>query len=104
MLLVAGGLAAKEKKVSRTVTGQVLDIDENGIARATVTLTDLQTGKKLAIYSSDDGHYEFSDLNTGHDYEVQASHQGVSSDARRVSSFDNRNRFVINLRIPPPKS
>jgi carboxypeptidase family protein len=102
--VVAGGLPAKEKKISRTVTGLVLDKDENGIPRATVTLTDLQTGKKLAIYAGDDGRYQFSDLDPRHDYEVQGNFQGVASEARKVSSFDDRNKFVINLRIPPPKS
>ncbi|PYV09920.1 MAG: hypothetical protein DMG23_09360 [Acidobacteria bacterium] len=48
------------------------------------------------------GHYQFSDLNPRHDYEVQASYQGDTSKARKVSSFDSRSQFVINLKVSPP--
>ncbi len=101
-LLAESPSIAKEKKISRTVSGIVLDKDENGIPRATITLTDLQTNKKIAIYASEGGHYQFSDLDPRHDYEVQASFQGNTSKARKVSSFDSRSRFVINLNVSPP--
>lgn len=96
-------LAAKQKKVPRRVTGVVLDQADNGIAGATVTMTDLQTGKKLAAYTREGGQYEFSDLLESHDYEVQAEYKGASSEVRKASSFDTRNRIVLDLRIPPPK-
>ncbi len=104
LVFFTGGLAAKQKKVPRSVSGFVLDKDENGIAGATVELTDLQTGKKLAIFSEEGGRYKFSDLEPLHDYELQATHKGLSSEVRRVSSFDSRNTIVINLKIEPPKS
>ena len=96
-------LAAKEKKVSRTVAGTILDEANNGIAGATLSLTDLQTGKKLATYSKEDGQYQYSDLIPNHDYELQASYKGVLSEVRKVSSVDTRNRIVINFTFPPPK-
>jgi len=95
-------LAAKEKKISRSVSGVVLDKDENGVAGATVQLTDLGTGKKIAMYSEEGGRYKFSDLEPTHDYSLQATSSGLSSEVRKISSFDNRNNFVINLRIEPP--
>ena len=97
------GLLAKEKKPTRVVTGVVSDEAENPIAGATVVLTDLQTGKKIAIYTGEGGAYQFSDLQTTRDYEVQAARQGLASQVRKVSQFDPRNRIVLNLRIPPPK-
>lgn len=97
------GLLAKEKKLIRVVTGVVSDEAENPIAGATVVLTDLQTGKKHAIYTGEGGAYQFSDLQTTRDYEVQAAHQGHVSQVRKVSQFDPRNQIVVNLRIPPPK-
>jgi hypothetical protein len=103
--LMAPCLIAKEKKVTlKTVTGQVLDPSDNGIDGATVTLKDLQTGKTLAVYTRDGGHYQFSDLKLNHDYELQANHKGVTSDTRQVSSVDTRTRLVVNLVIPPPSS
>ncbi len=100
----APGLAGKEKKISRIVTGTVLDQADNGIVGATVVLTDLQTGKKNATYSQEGGRYQFADLQATHDYEVQANYKGLTSEARRVSSFDNRNTIVLNLKIPSPSS
>jgi len=97
------GLLAKEKKLIRVVSGVVSDEAENPIVGATVVLTDLQTGKKHAIYTGEGGAYQFSDLQTTRDYEVQAAHQGLASRVRKVSQFDPRNRIVLNLRIPPPK-
>ena len=102
--LSARSLLAKEKKVPRVVTGVVLDASENGVAGASVELTDVTTGKKLEIYTPEGGRYLFSDINPHHDYEVQASYKGVSSQVRKASSFDTRNRIVLDLRIPPPKS
>ena len=96
-------LAKEEKKPSRVVTGVVSDEAENPIVGATVVLTDLRTGKKLAIYTGEGGAYQFSDLQTTRDYEVQAAHQGHASQVRKVSQFDPRNRIVLDLRIPPPK-
>lgn len=99
----APDLVAKQKKVSRTVSGAVLDEADNGIAGASVQLSDLQTGRKIAIYSQEGGHYQFADLQPTHDYEVQASFQGASSEVRKVSSADIRTRIVLNLTIPGKK-
>lgn len=103
LALPASNLLGKEKKVdSRSVCGRVQDQAENPIDGATVTLKDLQAGKTFAAYTQGGGLYHFSDLKPNHDYEVQASHQGIASEVRQISSLDPRNKFVINLTIPPP--
>jgi Carboxypeptidase regulatory-like domain len=95
--------AKQKKKISRTVTGVVLDGTDNPIAGASVELTDVQTAKKVAIYSEDGGRYQFADLNPAHDYELLALNKNISSDVRKVSSLDDRDRIVVILRIPPSK-
>lgn len=96
---------AKQKKVtSKTVTGQVLDPKDNGLAGATIALKDLQTGKTIAVFTQDSGHYQFSELKFDHDYEIQADYKGVKSETRQVSSFDTRAKIVINFTFPPPSS
>ena len=95
--------AKKEEKPSRTVAGVVTDENENPITGAVVVLTDLQTGKKSATYTSADGAYQYADLQVTRDYEIQASYKGISSRLRKVSSVDPRRRVTVNLRIPPPK-
>jgi hypothetical protein len=99
----ASDLSAKEKKPERLVTGLVSDESDSPIAGATVTLTDLTTGKKTASYTTAEGRYQFSGLEFTRDYEVQATSKGVASQVRRVSTVDPRNRITLNLQIPPPK-
>ena len=98
-------LAAKDKPLrpSRVVTGLVSDEADDPLSGATVTLTDLETGKKLASYTGDDGRYLFSSLETTREYEVQATHKGIASRVRKVTTIDPRNKITLNLQIPPPK-
>lgn len=101
--LCASGLAKEKKPVTRTVSGVVLDEAENGIEGATVELADVQTGKRVAVYSQEGGQYHFSDLLPSHDYKIKATFKGSSSEGRQISSIDTRMRVVINLTIPGPK-
>jgi hypothetical protein len=101
--LGAPSVAAKKKVISRTVTGMVLDETDNPIAGAVVEMTDLQTGKKLAVFTKEDGHYQFADLDGHRDYRLQASYRGISSEVRTASSFDDSNRIILNFKISPPK-
>jgi hypothetical protein len=110
LALVAAGagsslaVAAKEKKpLTRTVTGFVVDDAGKPIEGASVELTDAQTSKVLAIYSQQDGSYHYDGLSFSHDYKIQASFKGVSSETRQISSIDMRARLVLNLTIPGQK-
>lgn len=105
LILAAPVLPAKEKELRqyRSVTGLVSDEADNPISGATVTLTDLDSGKKLASYTGDDGRYLFSSLETTRGYEVQATFKGISSRTRKVTTIDPRNKITLNLQIPPPK-
>ena len=85
-------LGKQKKKISRIVVGHVLDATDSPIAGASVELTDTQTRKKFAIYSEESGRYQFTDLNPAHDYEVHAFHKNISSDLRKVSSLDDRDK------------
>ncbi|MBZ5513846.1 MAG: carboxypeptidase-like regulatory domain-containing protein [Acidobacteriia bacterium] len=51
LIALGSGLGAKERKVSRTVSGLVSDASENPISGAVVTLTDLSNGKKTATFT-----------------------------------------------------
>lgn len=97
------GLLAKERKATRVVTGFVSDEADDPLVGAAVVLTDLQTGKKSATYTTAEGTYQYTNLQPTHDYEVQATHQGLSSQVRKASQFDPRSRIVLDLKIPPPK-
>jgi hypothetical protein len=101
--LAAPYVVAKEKKPARVVAGVVSDEADNPIVGAAVVLTDLSTGKKSATFTQEGGAYLFTGLQPTRDYEVQANYKGLTSEVRRVSTIDPRNRIVLNLRIPPPK-
>ncbi len=103
-LSASPSLAKKKRIISKTVSGQVLDPNDNGIDGAAVMLKDLQTGKTSAVYTRDGGQYQFTGLDMHHDYEVHARMKGVDSETQQVSSIDERERLTINLTIPPPKS
>jgi Carboxypeptidase regulatory-like domain len=105
LTLAAPSLTARKEKppTTKTVRGQVLDAQDNGIVGAAVEMTDVTTGKKAAIYTEEGGHFVFTGLKTFEDYEFRATEKGKSSETRKVSSWDTRMRVVVNLHIPPPK-
>jgi hypothetical protein len=101
----APSLLAKKKKppTTKTVRGQVLDAQDNGIVGAAVEMTNLSNGKKSAIYTEEGGHFIFTGLKTFEDYEFRATDKGMASETRKISSWDTRMQMVVNLHIPPPK-
>lgn len=102
LLLGPSVAAAKQKKeIPRSVSGRVFDQNDNGISGAEVALTDLTTGKEIAIYTDADGRYQFSDLSTVHDYQVRAKFKALASETRKASALGER-ALVLNLHIPPP--
>ncbi len=105
LTVAAPSLWARKKKppTTKTVQGQVLDAQENGIVGAAVEMTDLETGKKSAIYSGPGGQFVFTGLKPLEDYKFRATYKGKTSDIRKVSSWDTRMQVVVNLHIPPPK-
>ena len=104
VVLCVPELLAKEKKpVTKTIAGVVLDEADNPIAGAAVELNDVQDNKKLAKYSQQDGKYQFADLDPKHDYEIQVSFKGLSSEVRKVSSLDDRRIVVLNFTLTPGK-
>jgi Carboxypeptidase regulatory-like domain len=104
LLVFSASLSARQKKAAvRVVSGVVVNPQELPLRGAVVEMTDVQTGKTEAIYTQADGRYEFSGLNPNHDYHLQAKYKGLSSEVRTASSFDTRDRIVLNLTVPPPK-
>lgn len=105
LLVAATALAdqAKEQKKKeaqlKTVKGQVLDSEDNGIAAAVVYLKNKRTLAVKTYIADDQGNYRFSGLDPNVDYELYASHQGDSSATRTVSSFDTRKEIILHLKI-----
>jgi hypothetical protein len=84
---------------SRTLTGHVLNSQNEPLQKAIVYL---KNAKSLAIktyISEPDGSYRFSGLALNVDYEVYAEHQGARSDTKTLSGFDSRKQANITLKI-----
>lgn len=105
-LCVAAGLAAQDKKREaqlRTVTGQVLDRDENPRASGVVYLRNLKTQYVTTHIADEKGLFRFSGLDPNVDYEIHAEFEGTMSSKRKVSSFDSRKEITVNLKLDKTK-
>jgi protein-L-isoaspartate O-methyltransferase len=99
-LLHAPCLAALQKgPTTSTLTGVVKASDNNKISGAAVTLTDLQTGRTVAINTEASGEYRFTDLDPQHDYQIQASFRGWFSETTQLVSLGTPRDLVVDLAI-----
>ena len=87
----------------KTLVGQVVDKEGQGLAQAVVHL---KNKKNLAVktYIADDkGNFRIVGLNRDTDYSVHAEYRGNSSSPRNVSSFDDRSEINLVLEIDASK-
>ena len=96
-------LAQQRGPVDRTVEGRVIDKVEAPLRGAVVYLKDDHTLAVKSFICDNDGHYRFGQLAQATDYELWAELDGRKSNTRAISSFDNKNSFVINLKIDTGK-
>jgi hypothetical protein len=101
--VVASAQKDKEPQL-RTLHGVVTDKSENAIAGSVVFLKNLRTNAVTSRFTDTDGTYRFSGLDPNADYEVHAEFEGSKSNARTLSSFDNRKDMILNLKIDRKKS
>jgi hypothetical protein len=103
-VLSAGHAAlAQRGPIDRTVEGKVTDKAETGLKGAVVYLKNDHTLAVKSFIVDDAGHYRFGQLAGSTDYELWAEVDGKKSGTRAISSFDNKNAFVINLKIDTGK-
>jgi hypothetical protein len=104
VLVCVSTLAAQKSKKeedanTRTLQGLVSDAGENPVQQAVVQLKDTRTLQILSFITKEDGNYHFANLKNDVEYEVKASHGGLSTAWRRVSIFDTRKIVVLNLKL-----
>jgi len=103
-LACAGLLPAQKNKdkddpTVRSLQGQVTDPDDKPAAGAVVQLKDTRTLQVRSFIAQANGDYRFSGLRADTDYEVKAEFNGMSSDNKRLSNFDNRKIATVNLKL-----
>ena len=107
--LIAGAAVAQSKKQKeeearlRVVQGTVVDEQEKPVSGAVVQIKDSKTLKVRSFITREDGSYQFHGLDPNVDYALKADHQDRTSDSRILSSFDNRKKPVMNLKLDKKK-
>jgi hypothetical protein len=103
VIACASGLAGQSKKEGdssiRTLQGTVLDPGGNPVEQAVVQLKDSRTLQVLSFITRENGAYHFAGLKTDIEYEVKASHAGMTTAWKRVSIFDSRKVVTVNLKL-----
>lgn len=94
---------AQRPGVLRTVTGKVTDKGDKSLKGSVVYLKDDKTLSVKSFIADDQGGYRFGQLSQNSDYELWAELDGKKSNTRTISSFDNKNEFVMNLKIDTAK-
>ena len=89
----------KEDPNVRSLQGQVVDPDDKPAAGAEVQLKDTRTLQVRSFITQANGEYRFSGLRADTDYEVKADYNGMTSDNKRLSNFDNRKIATVNLKL-----
>ena len=93
----------KESANTRAVQGSVKTPDENVAEGAVVQIKNTKTMQVRSFITKADGIFTFAGLNAGVDYELKATFRGMESAVRTVSTFNDRKRVIINLRLEPKK-
>lgn len=89
---------------SRELAGIVRDENDDPLAGAIVTLTNLKTKASRSFVTKDDGRYRFDQLIKADDYQVQAKMQGRVTEAKSLSTFDPREKPTLNLKFEKAKA
>lgn len=84
---------------ARTLQGKVLSNSDKPLSGAIVYLKDDRTNSIRSFISTSDGSYHFGQLSRDTDYQVWARYKNDKSDTKGISSYDSRDKVVINFRI-----
>jgi Carboxypeptidase regulatory-like domain len=94
----------QEDATARTLKGIVFDPEGNPAAQAVVQLKDSRTLQVLSFITLEDGAYHFASLKQDADYQVKATHAGLTTGWKRLSIFDTRKVAEMNLKLTKKES
>lgn len=97
------GVPTKDERqraaVERPLTGVVTDADGKPVAGAVVQLKNTKSLQVRSFITKEKGEYFFVGLSKDADYEVKAQFSGHASSLKILSSFDTKEKPVINLQL-----
>jgi hypothetical protein len=83
----------------RTVSGTVLNENDQPVPDATVFLKNEKTRTIRSYSSTADGHFHFAQVDMSVDFDLWAEKDGKKSATKTVSSWDDRKVFISDLKI-----
>src|SRR5262245_4048953 len=83
----------------RTLTGFVFEGKDQPVQKAVVYLKNTKTLLIKTYITESDGAYRFTAVAPNVDYEIYAEHEGLRSDTKTLSAFDNRKQPTVTLRL-----
>jgi alpha/beta superfamily hydrolase len=83
----------------RTIDGTVVNKAAATLPGSVVYLKDTRTSTVKTFICDDAGHFHFGQLSQNTDYELWANSNGVKSNTKSISSFDDKNSFVFTLTV-----
>jgi len=87
----------------RMVTGTVRMNDDSLVEGAVVQLKNTKTMQIRSFITKADGLYQFQGLSTAVDFELKAEAKGFISPVRTLSTFDDRKRAIMHLKLENKK-
>jgi hypothetical protein len=87
----------------RAVTGTVRLVNDTLVDGAVVQLKNTKTMQVRSFITKADGVYQFQGLSTNVDYELKAESKGMVSPSRTLSTFDDRKRAIMHLKLENKK-
>lgn len=92
-----------EDPTIRMVTGTVRTKDDALVEGAVVQLKNMKTMEVRSFITKADGLYTFPNLSRSIDYELKAESKGMVSTTRTLSTFDDRSRAIMHLKLENKK-
>jgi hypothetical protein len=83
----------------RIIDGKVINKAEAPLSGSVVYLKDTRTNSVKTFICDEAGHFHFGQLSQNTDYELWAESNGVKSNTKSISSFDDKNSFVFTLTV-----
>jgi len=83
----------------RVVMGSVLDDRDALVPGATVFIRNLKTKSIRSFTSTENGKFQFNQVNMAIDYELWAEKNGKKTAVKSVSSWDTRKQIITELKL-----